>query len=92
LPGALTTRGITRKLKAASDAPTIVGDSAVWANGASFKSADVLKWTNGEDDDARVLKAFLDGGGAGRCARPRRRTPNWPSSKSTRRGSRLVNR
>jgi hypothetical protein len=29
------------------------------AKGAPFKSADVLHWTNSEDDDARTLKAFL---------------------------------
>ena len=31
------------------------------ANGASFKSAEVFAWANGEDDDARTLKAFLEG-------------------------------
>jgi hypothetical protein len=34
------------------------------AKGAPFKSADVLQWTTSEDDDARILKAFLGGGAA----------------------------
>ena len=34
------------------------------AKGAPFRSADVLQWANGEDDDARVLKAFFGGSAA----------------------------
>ena len=37
------------------------------AKGKPFKSADVLQWTTSEDDDARILKAFLGGGGRRRA-------------------------